>query len=336
MLAGEVVNFTTSLVSDQLPWVEKYRPTKLDDLIAHKDITSTINKFIAQDRLPHLLFYGSPGTGKTSTILALAKQMYGSSYKSMILELNASDDRGINVVREQIKNFASTKTIFSSGVKLIILDEADAMTNAAQAALRRIIEKYTKNVRFCLICNYVSKIIPAVQSRCTSFRFCPLKRDEMHNRLVYIAGLENVTLTDEGKEALMRLSCGDMRRVLNVLQACSMANNHVVDEISVYSCTGQPHPKDIARMVDLMLNQPFLVSFDEVRTISKTKGYAVQDLITCIHTYSIQIELPVEQRIFLIDQLSKAEARLANGTDETIQLAGLISIFVTIREQLAA
>lgn len=157
--------------------------------------------------MPHLLFYGPPGTGKTSTILAVARRIYGANYKKQILEvrlllkvaykipdrlaqLNASDDRGIDVVREQIKNFAETRTLYSSGFKLIILDEADMMTTAAQAALRRVIEQYTKNVRFCIICNYVNKIIPAVQSRCTRFRFSPHPASEVEKKLNYVIKAE--------------------------------------------------------------------------------------------------------------------------------------------------
>jgi len=166
-----------------LPWVEKYRPNSLDELIAHEEIIQILNKLIDSNKLPHLLFHGPPGTGKTSTIIACAKKMYGSNYASMALELNASDDRGIDVVRDQIKEFAGTKKLFSSGVKLIILDEADAMTNEAQSALRRVIEKYTSNTRFCLICNYVNKIMPALQSRCTRFRFAPLRPEQITSRL---------------------------------------------------------------------------------------------------------------------------------------------------------
>ena len=151
--------------SSTLPWVEKYRPKDLNELIAHEEIISVLNKLIESNKLPHLLFHGPPGTGKTSTIKACAKKMFGEHISSMVLELNASDDRGIDVVREQIKEFAGTKKLFSTGVKLVILDEADAMTQDAQAALRRVIEKYTSNTRFCLICNYVNKIMPALQSR---------------------------------------------------------------------------------------------------------------------------------------------------------------------------
>lgn len=209
--------------------VEKYRPVTLDDVVSHKDITGTstrifwvgvswlcwlkpslVEKFIEKNRLPHLLFYGPPGTGKTSTILAVARRIYGASFRKQILEvcalswsvsqallhshciqLNASDDRGIDVVREQIKNFAETRTLFSQGFKLIILDEADMMTTAAQAALRRVIEQYTKNVRFCIICNYVNKIVPAIQSRCTRFRFSPLPMPEVEKRL-------NIVIETEG------------------------------------------------------------------------------------------------------------------------------------------
>ncbi|KAJ1829872.1 Subunit of heteropentameric Replication factor C (RF-C), partial [Coemansia sp. RSA 2703] len=145
---------TTAKGAENLPWVEKYRPTSLDELVSQSDIVDTLQRFIDDGKLPHLLFYGPPGTGKTTTILAIARKLYGKNMGSMVLELNASDDRGIDVIRDQIKTFASTRTVFSSGLKLVILDEADAMTTPAQAALRRVIEKYTKNVRFCIICNY--------------------------------------------------------------------------------------------------------------------------------------------------------------------------------------
>lgn len=179
----------------------------------------------------------------------------------MILELNASDDRGIDVVREQIKNFASTRNIYSSGFKLIVLDEADAMTNQAQAALRRVIEKYTRNVRFCIICNYVSKIIPAIQSRCTRFRFAPLGIEQIDSRLHTIIDAEGVNLTADGKKALLRLSKGDMRRALNILQACHAAYDRI-DESAIYNCTGHPEPKVIDRIAKWMLTEEYTTAYN--------------------------------------------------------------------------
>ena len=239
-------------------------PDRLEDLVAHEDIVSTLTKLIDNDNLPHLLLYGPPGTGKTSTIVAAAKRMFGAkAYSSMALELNASDARGINVVRNEIKEFAGTRQLFNKGIKLVILDEADAMTNDAQFALRRVIEKYTKNARFCLICNYVSKIIPALQSRCTRFRFAPLKRDQIRSRLIEVAVAEKCKTTDDGLDAILSLSGGDMRRVLNLLQSTSMAND-TVDANTVYSTSGAPMPDDMARILDLLLNHPFAYSYEQI------------------------------------------------------------------------
>jgi replication factor C subunit 3/5 len=216
---------------DNLPWVEKYRPTSLDDVSGHQDILTTINRFVEANRLPHLLLYGPPGTGKTSTVLALARRIYGEkNMRQMVLELNASDDRGIDVVREQIKTFASTKQIFSmapqagssgiAGFKLIILDEADAMTATAQMALRRIMERYTANVRFCIIANYTHKLAPALLSRCTRFRFSPLKEADIRVLVDQVIEKEQVQIQPDAVDSLVTLSKGDMRRALNVLQAC--------------------------------------------------------------------------------------------------------------------
>merc|ERR1711934_897 len=209
--------------ASDLPWVEKYRPSSLDDVVSQENIITTLTQLVEAKKMPHLLFYGPPGTGKTSTILAIAKGIYGNNIQTMALQLNASDDRGIAVVRNQIKEFASTRMVFSSGHKLIILDEADAMTNDAQMALRRVIEKYTKNVRFCIICNYVSKIIPALQSRCTRFRFSPLSKAQIVGRLDDIIAAESVEATEDGKNALIKLARGDMRKVVNILQSTAMA-----------------------------------------------------------------------------------------------------------------
>ena len=226
-----------------------------------------MDKFISQGKLPHLLFYGPPGTGKTSTANALAHNIFGKKYhSSMVLELNASDERGIDVVRDQIKTFAATRTFSSTttqsgDLKLVILDEADAMTSAAQNALRRVMEKYVRNVRFIIICNYVGQIIPPLQSRCTRFRFAPLPFDCLMDRMNHVIKQEGIKVSDEAKSALIKIANGDMRRVLNVLQAATAAfHPKLIDEDAIYSVTAAPHPADMQRILDWLSNDHYDIS----------------------------------------------------------------------------
>ncbi|CAG9812416.1 unnamed protein product [Phaedon cochleariae] len=315
-----------------LPWVEKYRPSTLDDLVSHEDIIKTVSKFIKEDQVPHLLFYGPPGTGKTSTILACAKQLYTpSQFSSMVLELNASDDRGIGIVRGQILTFASTRTIFKSGFKLIILDEADAMTMDAQNALRRIIEKYTENIRFCIICNYLSKIIPALQSRCTRFRFGPLSPDQILPRLNYVVDEEKVTVTEDGKKALLTLANGDMRKVLNVLQSTWLAYKNVTED-NVYTCVGHPLRADIENIVKWLLTEDFKTTYQNIKELKLLKGLALHDIITEVHKYVHRIEFPYNLLIDLLDKLAEIEHRLCSGANEYIQLTATIAAFQYVRD----
>ena len=354
--------------SANLPWVEKYRPAALQELISHEDIIKTIRRFISEEKLPHLLFYGPPGTGKTSTILACAKELYSAKeFNSMVLELNASDDRGINVVRGQILNFASTRTIFNSGFKLVILDEADSMTQDAQNALRRIIEKFTDNVRFCLICNYLSKIIPALQSRCTRFRFGPLDPEQIMPRLEHVCEKESVDVTEDGKEALMRLSQGDMRKVINVLQSCAMAFDNKVNEDNVYTCvvrlliiivistiyslvitkllddismwflSNQGHPlrSDITNIVNWMLNESFSTAHKNILHLKTLKGLSLLDILTEVHTYVHRLEIPDKIKIHLLTKMADLEHRLLNGASEKIQLGSMLAAFQVTRDMVA-
>ena len=351
--------------SSTLPWVEKYRPSGLDQLISHHEIINTIQSLIAANRLPHMLLYGPPGTGqtyiilrclgihqqpylcltrsvivyepvcigKTSTILAIARQLYGSRYPSHILELNASDDRGIEVVREQIMAFASSKQLFSSGYKVIVLDEADQMTKTAQFALRRVIEKYTRGTRFCLICNYVNKIIPALQSRCTKFRFGPLDTPAIEGKLRQIAAAEKVELTDDGLQAIVKLSEGDMRKCLNILQSTSMAAS-TVDEAAVYNTTGNPLPADILLILQALLNSSLPDSYALIRRLQVERGLSLQDIVQYLHELVLRTEMPDEVLGFLLREMCDAQYRLASGTSEAIQLAGVCGIFATAKEMV--
>jgi len=198
--------------------VEKYRPKTIKDVYLEEKNQISITNFIATKNFPNLLFYGPSGTGKTSTIIAMAKTIYNEKYNLMVLELNASDNRNIQVVRKIIKEFASCKTLFNTGYKLIILDEVDSMTNDAQFCLRRIMETYSENVRFCFICNFVGKIIPAIQSRCSKFKFSNLNTSQISSKLEEIMKEEEIEIDDEVMKLIMNHSNGDMRKILNYIQ----------------------------------------------------------------------------------------------------------------------
>ncbi|KAI9744252.1 MAG: hypothetical protein M1818_002404 [Claussenomyces sp. TS43310] len=342
---------------DTLPWVEKYRPHSLEDVSGHQDILATINRFVDSNRLPHLLLYGPPGTGKTSTILALARRIYGAkNMRQMVLELNASDDRGIDVVREQIKTFASTKQIFSmapvatasassmASYKLIILDEADAMTSTAQMALRRIMEKYTANTRFCVIANYTHKLSPALLSRCTRFRFSPLKEADIRVLVDKVIEEERVHIGPEATSALVKLSKGDMRRALNVLQACHASSTplHIkgqpipdpnsivrdlITETTIYDCIASPHPEDIATIVETLLKTSDVTSCLElINSLKTSKGLALADIITALGDELAKLEVPAPVMITWLDGLAEVEYRLSGGGGEVVQTGAVVGV----------
>ncbi|KAJ6789074.1 hypothetical protein PWT90_00376 [Aphanocladium album] len=343
---------------DTLPWIEKYRPESLDDVEGHQDILATINKFVDSNRLPHLLLYGPPGTGKTSTILALARRIYGAAnVRQMVLELNASDDRGIDVVREQIKTFASTKQIFSmggggnktgsstmAGFKLIILDEADAMTNTAQMALRRIMEKYTANTRFCIIANYAHKLSPALLSRCTRFRFSPLKEGDIRQLVTKIVDEESVQIGAEAVDALVKLSKGDMRRALNVLQACHASSTPLrapgapkipeneiqrenITTETIYNCIAAPAPDAIKQIMSTLLNTSDVTScLNTINSIKRLQGLALADVITALADELTKLDVSPEVMITWLEGLAEIEHRVAGGGSEVLQTGAVVGV----------
>ncbi|CAG7893734.1 unnamed protein product [Brassica rapa] len=323
--------------SKATPWVEKYRPQSLDDVAAHRDIVDTIDRLTNENKLPHLLLYGPPGTGKTSTILAVARKLYGPKYRNMILELNASDDRGIDVVRQQIQDFASTQSfsLGKSSVKLVLLDEADAMTKDAQFALRRVIEKYTKSTRFALIGNHVNKIIPALQSRCTRFRFAPLDPVHVSQRLKHVIEAEGLDVSESGLAALVRLSNGDMRKAMNILQSTHMASVKITEE-EVYLCTGNPLPKDIEQISHWLLNESFAESYKKISEMKTRKGLAIVDIVREVTMFVFKIKMPSHVRVQLINDLADIEYKLSFGCNDKLQLGAIISTFTHARSALVA
>ncbi|KAF8103174.1 hypothetical protein N665_0188s0127 [Sinapis alba] len=333
----DVAGFVAPPQSKATPWVEKYRPQSLDDVAAHRDIVDTIDRLTNENKLPHLLLYGPPGTGKTSTILAVARKLYGPKYRNMILELNASDDRGIDVVRQQIQDFASTQSfsLGKSSVKLVLLDEADAMTKDAQFALRRVIEKYTKSTRFALIGNHVNKIIPALQSRCTRFRFAPLDPVHVSQRLKHVIEAEGLDVSESGLAALVRLSNGDMRKAMNILQSTHMASEKISEE-EVYLCTGNPLPRDIEQISHWLLNEPFAESYKKISEMKTRKGLAIVDIVREVTMFVFKIKMPSDVRVQLINDLADIEYRLSFGCNDKLQLGAIISTFTHARSTLVA
>ena len=252
---------TMNMNSDNknLPFVEKFRPRTLDDIVSHQNIIKTLKNFIKIHNIPHLLFYGPPGTGKTSTIEAFVTELYGrENVEYMIMNINASEERGIEIVRNKIKDFVSNKPIYNISTnapiyKFVILDEADAMTLDAQAMLKHVTEVYTYNARFCLICNCIKKINTAIQSRCSIFKFAPIDLKSVKQKVNSISTEFNLQINDKSIETLWKLSNGDMRKVMHMLQVLSI-NNKVIDSNSITSFNSYPIPDDISIIYDALSN----------------------------------------------------------------------------------
>jgi replication factor C subunit 3/5 len=316
---------------NDLPWVEKYRPDTFKDIVSHDIIINCLRKLVKNNALPHLLFHGTPGTGKTSTILSLTKKLYGSNKEFMVLELNASDDRGINSVREEIKQFAETKNIFCNGIKLIILDEADSMTYDAQFALRRIIEEYSTTTRFCIICNYLNKIIPAIISRCLMLRFSPIDKNNIDIYLKKIITNEQIILDKNTLETISYISEGDMRKAINLLQSASLINKKITSE-KCYEISGYPKKEDIDLFFDSLMNpNNFNESLKIIDRFIKINKYSLCEVVDKIanklfNCYELYY-LKESKLIYLIDKLSDIHNQIISTFNYEIYGRAIVGIF---------
>jgi len=312
-------------------WIEKYRPHEFDEIIGQDKNINMLNKMISNGSLPHLLFHGKSGTGKTSTIMSIAKKIYGNNKTFMVMKLDASDDRGINTVREEIKGFADKMTPFNNGVKLIILDEADSMTYDAQFALRRIIEKYSDNTRFCLICNYENKIIPPIKARCVNIRFYPIKKNIIVNKLLKICSLEKIDYTNDCIESIALISNGDLRKAINMLQSVSMMRNRITAELC-YDMTGIPNPNLVKEVFDKLIDKKisYEVVFEYMKKNILENGILLSFLCQQLNLYITNQIISGnynELYPFIIIDMSKLESDVSISTFNDIYVAGLISIF---------
>lgn len=307
-------------------WVEKYRPQKLKEIVGQQEIVNRLQMFVEKKSLPHLLFAGPPGVGKTCAALCIAHELFGDGWRPNLLDLNASDERGIDVIRTKVKNYARTRPIGDFPCKIIYLDESDALTSDAQHALRRTMEMYTHTCRFILACNYSSRIIEPIQSRCAIFRFRRLSGKEITQMLKRIARGEKLTLTDNAAEAIIHISEGDMRRAINVLQAAA-ALKRKVDEQTIYDVSAAVHPKDIREMIELAIGGKFEEARNKLYDLLIGQGLAGQDILQQVHREVFKLDLPERAKIELIDRVGEFDFRLISGANERIQLEAMLAHF---------
>ncbi len=305
-------------------WTEKYRPKDFDEIIGQEEIVKRVKAFVEKKNLPNLLFSGPPGIGKTTMALVIARKLYGDAWKENLLELNASDERGIDVIRVKVKDFARTKALSDVPFKLVYLDESDALTKEAQQALRRVMEDFTKTCRFILSCNYSSKIIEPIQSRTVFFRFKPLKKEDIFKLIDKIAKSEGLTVTEDGKEALYEVSEGDCRKLENIMQACSVISNKI-DEDTVNKITANISKTDIKKIFDLIQRRDILNARKELIRTLLENGLSGQDLIKEIYRYITNLDLDDIKKLKCIEACGEIEFRLTEGSDTIIQLEALLA-----------
>lgn len=312
------------------PWVEKYRPQKLDDIVGQEHIIPRLKRYVEEMSMPNLMFTGPAGVGKTTTALALAREILGEYWRQNFLELNASDARGIDTVRTSIKNFCRLKPV-GAPFRIIFLDEVDNMTKDAQHALRREMEMYTKTSSFILSCNYSSKIIDPIQSRCAIFRFLPLKGRHIISRLEYIADQEGLEYEPQALDTVVYFAEGDLRKAINILQSAASLGEKIT-ESSIYEVVSRARPKDVRKMIMTILDGKFMEARDMLREIMVLQGISGEDMVTQIYQelsrLAMEGSIEGERYIKLIEAVGEYDFRIREGANPRIQLEALLARFL--------
>jgi|TARA_Y100000294_G_scaffold177255_1_gene202035 replication factor C small subunit len=308
-------------------WTEKYRPKDFSEIKGQKEIVRRIKAFVEQQNIPHILFAGPAGIGKSTTALVVAKKLFNESWRQNFLELNASDERGIDIVRNKVKDFARTKAIGDVPFKIIFLDECDALTREAQQALRRTMENYTQTCRFILSANYSSKIIDPIQSRCAMFRFKPLEKKEIFAIIENIEKAEKIKVDEKAKEALFNISEGDARKLNNILQSSAAISQDINEEI-IYSMASVAKPKEVDEVLKLALQNKFIDARNKLMDVMLNYGLSGLDIIKQIQQEILKLDIDNEKKMVLMEKCGEIEFRMTEGSDEFIQLEALLSQFV--------
>jgi replication factor C small subunit len=305
-------------------WTEKYRPSDFSEVVGQREIVKRIEAMVKSKNLPHLLFAGPAGTGKTTIALIIAKKLYGERWRENMLETNASDERGIDVIRHKIKDFARTKAIGDVPFKLILLDEADALTREAQQALRRTMENFAGTCRFILDCNYSSKIIEPIQSRCAVFRFKPLNREEIATYIERIAKKEKLEIEKGAIDAIYEISEGDARKAVNLLQSCASLGKKIKRE-NVYEVASFANPEEIKEILMLSLKGEFEKAKQKMIDTMLKHGLSGLDVIKEIEKYVWSLNIPDEIKVELVNKIGEYEFRIVEGSDEFLQIEALLA-----------
>ncbi len=309
-------------------WVEKYRPDTIKEIVGQQEVVERLAGYLKSRNLPNMLFAGPSGTGKTTAAIALAKELFHKNWKVNFLELNASDERGIDVVRGKIKSFARTQAI-GGDFKIIFLDEADALTKDAQHAMRRTMEMFTNTCRFILSCNYSGKIIEPIQSRCALFRFRPLEKAEIESKIRQIAMEEKLDITTDGMEAILYVSEGDLRKAINLLQSASAFGEKINEEL-IYRVIAKARPEDIRQILETALGGDFMKAREGLRALIITYGMSGGDAVKQFHKEVFKLKIPEDAKVRLADIIGEYDFRLVEGSSELIQLEALLAQFVFI------
>lgn len=312
------------------PWVEKYRPDNLDEVVGQDHIVGRLKKYVEEQSMPNLMFTGPAGVGKTTTAIALAKSILGEYWRQNFMELNASDARGIDTVRTNIKHFCRLKAV-GAPFRIVFLDEVDNMTKDAQHALRREMEMYTKTASFVLSCNYSSKIIDPIQSRCAIFRFAPVKGNKIIERLELIAEAENLKVNRSAIESIVYFAEGDLRKAINILQASASTTDEITDD-SIHEIVSKAKPQDVRKIVRTALNGDFLGARDLLREVMVIQGTSGEDMITQIYqeVSRMSMESLIEDNAYvdLIQSIGEHDFRIREGSNPRIQLEALLAKFL--------